>query len=81
MNHSQTFHGLRFERPNRTVPRRLVVIVGSVVLFALLWWLLPPSLMFWFVLLIVAVLTWMASYGWREAVVVLIALLHRLEEA
>ncbi len=81
MNQNKTFHGLRFERPSRPIPRRLVAIAGTTMLFALLWWLLPPSVVFWFVLLAIAVLTWMASYGWREAVVALIALLHRLEES
>jgi len=81
MNQTKTFHGLRFERPMRRVPRRILLVLGAIVITGLLGWLLPPGMFVGLMLLAVGLLTWLASYGWRPAVATLITLLHRLEEA
>ena len=72
------YRGLRFERRVSTVPGRLIALVLSLALFSVLWVLVPQSALYWLLLPLVAVLTWVASYGWRRALVALHDLLHRI---
>ncbi len=75
------FQGLRFAPGRRGWPWRLILVALAAVVFTLLWWLLPPPVAYCLLVLPVLALTWVASYGWRQALATLIALLHRLEEA
>ena len=70
---------LRFERRPRPLPHRAIAIGVGLVVFTLLWTLVPHSALYWLLLPLLAVLLWAASYGWRQALVALIALLRRLE--
>lgn len=79
MNPVNDYHGLRFEQRARPLPRRLITVAVVVSTFSLLWWTVPPNTLFWLLLPIVALLAWMASYGWRQAIAALHAILHRLE--
>ena len=78
---SNPFQGMRFARGRSRFPRRLIPVAVAAVVFTGIWWLLPSVVAFWLLLPIVIVLTWTASYHWRQAVAILITLLHRLEEA
>lgn len=49
------------------LPWRLVVVAIAVAVFVGLWRLLPPETLVWVLGLVVAVLAWMASYGYRRA--------------
>jgi len=69
---------LRFER-RRAVPQRVLAIAGILALFTLLWAAVPRGVLYWLGLFLLAALAWVASYGWREWLAVVIGLLHRLE--
>ena len=80
MNVTRDFQNLRFDRRNRRFPRRLIPIVLGITIFILLWNLVPSSTLFWLLMPLTAILTWIASYGWRPALTQLINFLHRLEQ-
>lgn len=80
MQNPNPFQNLRFARP-RPLPTRVIFVAATLLTFAGLWWLLPPSALFWFLLIAIAVLAWVASYGWRGAVHILRTLFQRLEQA
>ena len=80
------YAGLRFERrrsrlrlPHVRVPARLVAMVIGLVAFIVLWQLVPPNLLFWVLLPLVGTLLWVASYGWRQVLRVIRALVDWLE--
>lgn len=77
---STEYSGLRFERPSRTVPRRLVFIGVMYVIFNLLWWLVPRDTQYWALLLTLVIFAWAASHGWRQAIATIHNLLHDLEQ-
>jgi hypothetical protein len=65
------------------LPWRLVAVGIAVAVFVGLWQLLPPETLAWVLGALVAVLTWMASYGYRRAlhmIAVTANWLERLEE-
>jgi hypothetical protein len=78
MNWTEVRSDLRFER-RRTVPQRLIAIGGILAIFTLLWVVVPHGVLYWLGLFLLALLAWVASYGWREWLVVMIDILHRLE--
>lgn len=80
MQQSNPFQNLRFTR-HRAVPRKPIAIGAVLVGFAALWWLVPPSVSFWLMLAGLAVIVWVASFGWRDAIRALQALLRRLEQS
>ena len=80
MNWTEVNPNLRFERQPRPLPHRLIAIGVGIGIFTLLWILIPSSALYWLLLPVVAGLVWIASYGWRQALAVLIALLLRLEQ-
>lgn len=80
MNSRGTYQTFRFERQRRLIPPRLIPIGVSLALFTLLWALVPQSVLFWLLLPIVAVLTWVASYGALTAVATLHELLTRIDQ-
>lgn len=72
----QTF---RFRRPRG--PRGPLIAIGIVLaLFTALWFWVPDDTLFWIMVGVLAVLVWVASYGWRGAVEALIELLYWLDE-
>jgi len=78
MDKARPYQGLRFERTMRAISPRLAAIAIAIAVFGLLWWLVSPGGLFWLLLLSVIVLTWVASFGWRQAVSALVAFLERL---
>ena len=73
------FSNLRFNRPQRTIPGRVIWIGGLLAGVGLAWAALPPGAFFWLILLLVATLGWAASYGWRQAAQNLSAFLDRIQ--
>jgi hypothetical protein len=47
--------------------------------FTVLWWIIPVSALYWLLVPLIGGLAWMASYGWRQALAALQALLRRVE--
>lgn len=80
MDTQYRYQELRFERARRRFPPRLVPIVALLAAFALLWQLIPHGMLFWLLLALLAALGWAASYGWRQPLAHVIALLRRLEQ-
>ncbi len=80
MNKTGSVAGMRFERARQRIPGRVVVVAVAIAGFWLVWNRLPRDLSFWLLVIALAVLTWMASYSWRQAVAALIRFLHRLEQ-
>ena len=76
MNQTDRFSNIRFNRPR--IPRRLIPVIIAAVLFILIWWLCNPSTVFWIGLVMTSTLVWVASYGWRTALMVLINFLQYL---
>ena len=79
MDRADVYEGLRFQRRRRAFPRRIIPVGLALALFALLWAFLPHNALFWTLLPLLAVLVWVASYGWRQALAALIDVLQRLE--
>jgi hypothetical protein len=79
MDWTATNPNLRFERHPRSLPHRLIAIGVSLGVFTLLWTLVPQGALYWLLAPLLAGLVWAASYGWRQALAALIALLHRLQ--
>jgi hypothetical protein len=76
MNNSNDFSKIRFDRPR--IPRRLLPVIIAAILFILIWRLASPGAVFWLGLIMTAILVWVASYGWRTALMALIDFLHYL---
>ncbi len=70
---------LNFERRRWIIPPRLIPVLLAVVIFITLWNLISASAFFWLTMPLTAILTWIASYGWRQALSRLIGFLHSLE--
>ena len=73
------FSNLRFNRPQRTIPGRVLWIGGLLIGVGLAWVALPPTAFFWLILLLIMVLGWAASYGWRHSARVLAAFLNHIQ--
>jgi uncharacterized membrane protein YccC len=80
MNKPGSVSGMRFERTRQRVSMRLVAVVVAVALFWLAWTWVPRDAGFLLLVIATAVLTWMASYSWRQAVAAVIRCLHQLEQ-
>lgn len=78
MDKRELFHSLQFDRPIHWPSSRALVVGLGVVVYVLAWGILPTSAAYWLGMLAVAALVWAASYGWRQALVGLIALLEKL---
>lgn len=75
-NRYETFE---FKRPAR-IPRRVLWQVGLMIAVRLLWGMVAPQNYFWMVLIIVNNLGWMASYGWRMAILDLRTWIDRMTQ-
>lgn len=80
MNNPEFYRNLRFETHTRAIPHRLITVSLSLGLFILLWLLVSHDTLFWILLLLVGILTWVASYGWRQALTVIHEIIHNLEQ-
>ena len=74
MNHSDRFSNIRFNRPR--IPRKLIPVIIAAILFILIWRLINPSTVFWIGLIMTSILVWVASFGWRKALMVFTDFLH-----
>ena len=79
METMNSYHNLRFAA-RRHWPQRLIPIGLALVLFTLLWRFMAHNILYWLLLLAVALLVWVASYGWRQALATLHNVIHRLEQ-
>jgi len=73
------FSNLNFNRPRRSIPGRAIWMAGLIVGLGLAWNILPASAFFWLVLVLVTALGWAASYGWRQSIQDLAAILDRIQ--
>jgi uncharacterized membrane protein YccC len=79
MNKSNAYHGLDFNLPRRRISPRIITVVITIILFSLIWWVIPHYVLFWLLLPLLAGLSWMASYGWRQGISILVRFLQNLE--
>jgi hypothetical protein len=80
MNWSDNFKDLRFDRRIITFPGRLIFTFIILVIFTICWHILPRILMYWFWFFALGIITWVASYGWHNALGALINFLHLLDQ-
>ena len=80
MEKGNIYRGLHFERPTRIRFPRLIAMGLGVIFFSITWLCVPHNVLFWLLLLPVCGSIWVASYGWRQALTILLAWLHRLEQ-
>lgn len=80
MNWTDSFSNMEFNRQQRSIPRIFIALCVSQVIFTLTWILLSETAMFWLCFFSLAVFTWIASFGWRDALSRFILFLHRLEK-
>lgn len=73
------FSNLNFNRPTRTIPRRVVWMAGLFVGVGLAWAILPSGAFPPLATILILVLGWAASYGWRAALQDLTAFLNRMQ--
>ena len=81
MTSSHSFNDLKFDRPLRRIPLRLVMVIGILICFSILWHFTSKALMFWLLFFGLGILSWAASYGWRQALSNLIDFLQQLEHS
>lgn len=76
-----SFDGLQFERRQRMrfVLHSLAPYILVLGLFTVIFSLLPRNVVYWLTLPLLALLVWVATFGWRQAVSELIKALRRLE--
>ena len=77
MNEHQKYQGLNFERVKPQLSSALVSIIAASLVFTAVWLVLPRQTSFLLTLIAVVVLTWMASFGWEDALESLIRFLER----
>jgi hypothetical protein len=70
------FSGLRFMRSPNRLGSQVGWVASTLVMFTLVWLILPPAAVYWLLFLGLAAVSWVASYGWRPAMVNLIAFLQ-----
>ena len=80
MNNPEFYRNLHFETQPRFTMRRLIPIGILLGVFTMLWLLVSHSTLYWVLLLLIGGLTWVASYGWRQALTALHNLIHELEQ-
>jgi len=80
MSDTHPYNTFRFDRPTLLPSRRIIPILVILILFTLLWKAVPHSALYWLLTPLYAILGWMATYGWRQALANLIVFLNRLEQ-
>jgi hypothetical protein len=74
------YSNLRFEQQRRFVPGKVFLVGTILAAFNLLWWFVPQNTLYWVLLITLAILSWLASYGWRNALIAIHNLIHLLEQ-
>ncbi len=77
MDDQEIFQGLNFERAKPQLSAALVSIIAISLVFTAVWLVLPRQATFLLTLIAIALLTWMASFGWEDALEALIRFLER----
>jgi|GEM_PF-1649926 len=77
MNDHEVFEGLNFERKKPQLSSSFVSIIAASIAFTAVWLVLPRQVAFFLNLIAIAILTWMASFGWEDALEALIRFLER----
>ena len=77
MDDHQKYQGLNFERAKPQLSSALVSIIAVSLVFSAIWLVLPRQASFLLTLIAVVILTWMASFGWEDALESLIRFLER----
>ena len=80
MDWTESSQNLRFEHRRRPLDRRPIAIAAVVASFSLLWLAVPDGVRFWLLLPLVILLAWLATYGWRKALHILIKALSHIEQ-
>lgn len=81
MDDQEIFQGLNFERAKPQLSSALISIIAVSLVFTAVWLVLPRQATFLLTLIAVALLTWMASFGWEDALDSLIRFLERQRKA
>lgn len=81
MDQTDAFRGLNFDLQRRRIPGRVIAVVVALVVFTIAWWIIPPEALYWLLAISLAVIVWVASYGWRPAIAHLIRFLQTLEQS
>lgn len=76
MNENERYSNIHFEWRFGRIPRRALSLIGIPVGFTILWIALPTTTMYWLTLLLIAVLTYVAGFGWEKALAHLIHFLQ-----
>jgi len=79
MNNPYDFSNFRFDRLR--IPISVLFVLGVLIILILAWLLLNPNQYFFFSLVIAVILVWIASFGWRLALVRLINYLQRINRS
>ena len=74
------FSNLRFERTQMRIPGRLIWIGVLIAGYVLAWVIIPRTFLFWLALPVLCALGWAASYGWRQAVRMLVGWLNQIQD-
>ena len=77
MDDQEMFQGLNFERAKPQLSSSVVSIIAASLVFSAVWLVLPRQATFLLTLIAIAILTWMASFGWEDALEALIRFLER----
>ena len=76
MNRTKDYQNIHFERFIGKIPRRVLSLIGVPVGFTILWIALPAAAVYWLTLLLIVVLTYVAGFGWEQALAHLIHFLQ-----
>ena len=77
MDEQELFQGLNFERKKPQLSRTFVSIIATAMAFTAVWLVLPRQATFLITIVAIVILTWMASFGWEDALEALIRFLER----
>jgi len=80
MHETGAYQNLRFDKQPRRLPHRLIAVCLIMFFFTIFWRYVPHNALYWILLPILAILGWLATYSWRQALSSLILFLHRLEQ-
>ena len=79
MDFLNQYRGLRFDRRIPAIPPVLTTLAIAGGVFTVMWLAIPTDTLYWILLPMVLMLVWLARFGRREALAVIIGWLRRLE--
>jgi len=77
MDDQEVFQGLNFERIKPQLSSKFVSIIATALAFTAVWLVLPRQATFLITVVAIVILTWLASFGWEDALEALIRFLER----